>query len=168
MELSQAIASAEREFEAAELRLAAAQAEVDELAALYGALRAAAGRFDPAGEAAPRPAQPQGPGPENWRPLSRTEAVRQAIRQSDAALSPSEIAAVLRDHGRSDSADEVSGALSYLRRTHWAETVSYGKWRRCPLYEWEGALVNVKDDEWVARELVDYAPEWQKDRQGSG
>lgn len=67
----------------------------------------------------------------DWEQFARTEAVEQALRDLDgrkAWTSPADIETYLREHGRDDDKDSISGALAHLNRTKRAHRVGYAKW----------------------------------------
>ena len=146
MELSEALDQARRDLEKAELRLSAAVAEAEELRALCRTLEAALIRYSPDARPDER-AQPGQGAAASWASIPRTEAVRKVLRGVEEPLSPSDIALLLQGHGRADTQQDVSTSLNHLKRTGWAESVSYGKWRKY-VPPWP-VLVELDDGSWV-------------------
>jgi hypothetical protein len=64
----------------------------------------------------------------DWTGLDRTSAVQLAMRQLAKPLDRNDIAHVLAMHGRNDQLDDISAALSYLRRKEYAQRQDDGRW----------------------------------------
>jgi hypothetical protein len=70
-----------------------------------------------------------GPPPDySWIGLDRTAAVKRAMEELKQPLDRNDIARVLRSHGRDDELNDISAALSYLRRSQRAKRLETGKW----------------------------------------
>jgi hypothetical protein len=65
---------------------------------------------------------------DSWIPMNRAGAVEAALKEIGQPADRNEIAAVLKLHGRNDNLDDISAALSYLKRTEAAERQRDGKW----------------------------------------
>ncbi|MBU6430506.1 MAG: hypothetical protein KGR26_15925, partial [Cyanobacteria bacterium REEB65] len=63
-----------------------------------------------------------------WRALSRTMAVHRGLAEIGEPATRAEIGRLLIEHGRDDDLDDVSAALSYLRRHGHADRKSGGRW----------------------------------------
>lgn len=68
------------------------------------------------------------PDTESWLHLDRTAAVERAMKELGRPADRNEVGKVLWRHGRTDHVDDISAALSYLRRKNMAERQKDGKW----------------------------------------
>ncbi len=68
------------------------------------------------------------PVPNPWLRMNRAQAVTVALREIGRPADRNEIGRVLWQHGRDDDLNDISAALSYLKRQKDAERGADGKW----------------------------------------
>lgn len=67
-------------------------------------------------------------GSTDWSGLDRTSAVHLALKELQKPLDRNDLAKVLAQHGRRDELNDISAALSYLRRKQYAQRQADGRW----------------------------------------
>ena len=63
-----------------------------------------------------------------WRGYSRVDAVEKVLQEIEEPLSPADIAVAFSERGRSDTANDISASLAYLKRTGRVISVGRAQW----------------------------------------
>ena len=120
MDIELAITDAEQRLAALQDEMNALQDEVERTTAELTGLRIAQSRH----HGTPEPTDDGG-----WVEMKRTDAITRALQEFDRPVAPSELAALLRDHGRSQDENYlVSASLAHLQKAGRAENLGRGQW----------------------------------------